>query len=401
MLDAILLALFILLPKVGMFDFSLMVLALHLIVAFISERKINSNVNSINGSVAALFVMIVLIYWLSFTSFIVNGGDHYDAQFLFKPFRILLVLCTLYYIFNKRYISLPMSLNAIVIAALLNALVIYFQYFDSFSGGSGDFLQNPNFNESVITPYRKSGLMSGFPVAGILSFCGAMVSLHFFINNRSKCHFILYMIIGITCFITARTALFLFLSSTLTYLTVMCLKNGKIYVLFLFVIVFFGAFTFIFNSDNNVIIKSREKMFANVINYSNNGNINDYSTDDLLTNHYTLPNDFPTLIIGNSISPEENIVNTDVSFFRITWHNGLFSMLLYVGCFLFMWYFSITSSIPNKRTKLIIFMIFMGVFISNFKGFYFFSRVIGDLIFIIFISCIVNESKSDEVITNG
>jgi len=394
MIESVLLAFFIILPKIGMLDFSLIALAVLLGVSFFVENESTYEHRYLNEIFVIMFGLMVVIFGLSVTSLVINGGDNYDEQFLFKPFRMILLLFSLYYIFNKRNINISTVLNAIIFAALLNALVIYIQYVGSFIGGAGDFLQNPNFNESVLTPYRKAGLMSGFPVAGILSFCGSMISLHFFVNERKRWHLLLYVVIGLTCFLTARTALLLFILGTFFYLLQISFKKGRFDILVLFTIVLSISFTYAFSSDNDVIIKTRDKMFANVINYISSGDANDYSTNDLLTNHYVFPSDFSTFMIGNSIPPENNIVNTDVSFFRITWNNGFFSMLLYVFSYLFMWFISVSSREKSDNNKFIIFLLFAGVFISNFKGFYFFSRVIGDLIFIIFISCIVNEKKS-------
>lgn len=395
MIDALLLAFFIISPKIGMYDLSLIALAIHTAIAFFSDSQIDNSVEYIDGRIIIMYVMVVIIAALSVTSFLYNGGDNYDEQFLFKPFRILLLLFTLYYIFIKRKISLFNVFSAIIIAALLNAIVIYSQYIDSFLGGAGDFLQNPNFNKSAFTPYRKAGLMSGFPVAGILSFCGSVIAFHLFTKNKGRWYLLLYAIIGATCFLTARTALFLFIISSSIYLLMMFLRKGRVDLLILFAMVLSTLFVYTFNSENDVIIKTREKMFANVIHYAATGNANDYSTNDLFTNHYVLPSGISTFLIGNSIPPENNIVNTDVSFFRITWNSGFFSMLLYVCCYLFMWFVVFLSSHLGNENKMVLFLLFAGVFISNFKGSYFFSRVVGDLIFIIFIACIVNKSNKE------
>lgn len=375
-----------------MIDLSLTILSAHLLIAFITYNKNNKIL--LSNKIIIMFILIVLIYAVSVISFYMNGGGYYDEQFLFKPFRIILLLFLFYYIFSKRNLSLATILKAILLAALLNASVVYLQYMDSFLGGTGNILQNPNFNESVITPYRKAGLMSGFPVAGILSFCGSMIAFHFFFRTRKNIYFILYLIIGVTCFLTARTAMFLFMSGTLSYLLALFFKKGRVDILLAFIFLVSTVFSYVFSSENDVIIKTREKMFANIINYVENGNANDYSTNDLFTNHYVMPTSPSTLLIGNSVPPEFNVVNTDVSFFRITWNNGIFSMLLYLISYFFMWLVVINSSSMHlKENKLITFSLFFGIFISNFKGYYFFSRVLGDLIFIIFISCVANEKK--------
>lgn len=394
MFDILLLALFLILPKIGMFDLSLIILSTHLGMAFITYNSKYDRALSLSNKIIIMFVLIVLIYAFSVFSFYMNGGDYYDEQFLFKPFRVILLLFILCYIFQKRNLSFDHILKAIVAAALLNAFVVYLQYIDSFLGGAGDILQNPSFKESAMTPYRKAGLMSGFPVAGILSFCGSMIAFHFFSQNKSKKYLLLYIIIGITCFLTARTALFLFLLGTTSFLLALCFKKGRVDILLAFLLITCSALSYLFSSENDVIIKTRTKMFANVIHYVEDGNANDHSTNDLFTNHYVMPTEFSTLLIGNSVPPQLNIVNSDVSFFRITWNNGIFSTLLYVLSYLFMWLVVFNSSAMQvKESKLIMFILFTGIFISNFKGLYFFSRVLGDLIFMIFISCVVNEKK--------
>ncbi|MDQ0431041.1 hypothetical protein ABIC12_002980 [Pantoea agglomerans] len=391
MVDIFLLAFFLILPKFGILDLSLLILFLHFSVAFFTSHEKNKVV--INNKIVILFTLTVLLYSLSVFSFFINGGDYYDEQFLFKPLRIIILLFLLSYIVNKRGIPLCSILKAILVASFINSIVIYLQYIDHFLGGSGNILINPNFNESVMTPYRKSGLMSGFPVAGILSFCGSMIAFHFFYKGNGKLYLLLYFIIGLTCFLTSRTAMFLFILGTIAYFLTLCFKNGRVDILLAFICIVTPLFSYVLNSENDVISKTRAKMFANVINYYESGDANDYSTNDLFSNHYVMPTSSAVLLIGNSVPPESNVVNTDVSFFRITWNNGLLSTFIYVTSFLFMWLVVIKSSCAEFKEKLVAFVLFLGVFISNFKGFYFFSRVIGDLIFLIFIACTLSQEK--------
>ncbi|WP_312946084.1 hypothetical protein [Superficieibacter sp.] len=385
MIDKILISLFIVSPKIGLFDLSILAMLVHVGLALSSALGSYRPNTALDKRIVVASFFMFLLFFLAILSFFINGAYDFDEQFLFKPIRIILILMIYYFIFNQRKLTTDNILKAIVLAALINAVVIYIQYYGSFIGVSSTFLQNPNFSESVITPYRKAGMMSGFPVAGLLSFCGAMICFHFYLKSNSYKYLALYLFIGLTCFVTARTAMMLFFLGTMAYILILVFKKGKIGSFALFTTLFLVALIYISNSTNDVIAKTRDKMFANVINYVTTGDANDYSTNDLLTNHYVFPTDFKTFIFGNSIPSEKNIVNTDVSFFRITWNNGFIAMLIYVFSYLFIWRSTVKSLRGEYLNKLIVSIIFMGVFVSNFKGFYFFSRVIGDITMLLFI----------------
>lgn len=398
MIDKILIALFIVSPKIGFLDISLLAMMVHFGLALSSGmnwRGLNLN---LDRRLIVAFLFIFLLFILSLFSFFLNGAYVFDEQFLFKPIRLLLILLIYALIINQRELNFESILTSIMLASLINAAVIYIQYYGSFIGISSTFLQNPNFSEAVITPYRKAGMMSGFPVAGLLSFCGSMICFHFYLKFNKLKYLTLYVIIGLTCFITARTALMLFFVGTTFYIFILVFKKRKVGAFALFVAIFVVALGYVSNSDNEVIVKTKEKMFANIINYVNTGDANDYSTNDLLRNHYVFPSDFETFMFGNSIPSDQNIVNTDVSFFRITWNNGFLSMLVYVFAYFYIWIASYKNVRQDYLSRIITSVIFTGIFVSNFKGFYFFSRVIGDITILLFLVGVCKNNIKNRVL---
>lgn len=63
---------------------------------------------------------------------------------------------------------------------------------------------------------------------------------------------------------------------------------------------------------------------------SDSGRLGDYSTDDLINNHYILPDSWDGLLIGNSLPPFEGGVRSDVSLIRVIFGNGVLSLVLYL-----------------------------------------------------------------------
>lgn len=378
----ILLVFFLIMPKIGSFDIPVISLFICFSIVFVRNHLIGSrkivSIN-INKNHYIMIILMIFLFALTVVSFFVNHGGNVDLQFLAKPIRVVIIMFLLAYITSSERIEIKDAAFVLIIATTINSSVVISQYMFQVLFGISDFLLNPNFSESVITPYRKPGLMSGYPTAGIFSIFGVLSIIYVYMSKliSNKLFFLLFLINTVACFLTARTAVYMWIVFALPYLILTLFYFKKHKEIVLIFLIFSSFSSYIISSDNKVLDGTLDKMFANVNNYIETGSFNDYSTEDLLENHYEFPDDPYVFFFGNSTSPSESLVNSDVSIFRITWYSGFPSSLLYLIACLFMWITAIKGTLL-KRDKLFINVFFIVFIISNAKGFYFFSRVLGD-----------------------
>ncbi|TOF85715.1 hypothetical protein, partial [Vibrio parahaemolyticus] len=120
-----LLSLFLVLPKIGILDLTVFPLLI-----FLFYRGVLGKVKfKLTKHIYFLLIIIIMIcIWALWSSFI-NHGAFYP-EFLFKPFRVAVVLILLTVIFQS-YSENNLTnvvLNSIVMAASINALVVLIQY---------------------------------------------------------------------------------------------------------------------------------------------------------------------------------------------------------------------------------------------------------------------------------
>ena len=199
----------ILLPKIGVIDFSVIPLA---IVTFWHILKKPSLLKlPIPAIFRAMIYIFILCFSLALLSSIVHGKlASYDV--LLKPLRLIFILIFGYlYLMGKR-ISKNDVLRSILWAAVINGLVILVQMILHTTGVSIDFLINPSFDINVNVSYRKPGLVNGFPIAGLLQVFGLVIlygSPSMRISAVTK-HLMNIILLSSMIF-TARTAILCFL----------------------------------------------------------------------------------------------------------------------------------------------------------------------------------------------
>ncbi len=380
MLIYFLLVSYLIMPKLGSVDLSVLALFVCFSFVFLKNIKVQSTpMKCIAKNHIYLYIFMLSLLLLSLISFIANSGGDIDFQFTLKPIRVVIVSLMLIYIAKSEKLNVKDVAVIIMLAASINSIVVVAQYVVQILFGISEFLLNPNFSENVITPYRKPGLMSGYPTAGILSILGILSTVYLYrISKVNKFIFIVALLLNsVTCFMTARTAVYLFIVFCLPYFMVSVLKRRGVFIILVTALSLATIVTYVASSDDKVLSGTVEKMFANIINYTQKGTFNDYSTEDLLENHYEFPDDDFTFFFGNSKSSYDSETNSDVSIFKIAWNSGVFSSIIYVFSYVFIW-FSSLSMTKDNRGKVYINIFFCVFFIANAKGFYFFSRVIGD-----------------------
>ncbi|EJG1498970.1 hypothetical protein COR22_RS22950, partial [Vibrio parahaemolyticus] len=367
-----LLSLFLVLPKIGILDLTVFPLLI-----FLFYRGVLGKVKfKLTKHIYFLLIIIIMIcIWALWSSFI-NHGAFYP-EFLFKPFRVAVVLILLTVIFQS-YSENNLTnvvLNSIVMAASINALVVLIQYTNGITGlGDPLFLKSPAFGD-LDTPFRKPGITAGYPVTGMLSLFGLLTSFWlYYVNKKSFIYLVTFCLSLFGLVLGARTTLLIFLLfSPVLLFWVARLSRGHFFIL----IVLIASFIlYVVNQymTNDFIKGTVDVMFANIFNYINTGNALDYSSRDLVENHYRLPVAFWDLLFGNSLPPRESPVNTDVSYIRIWWSNGLIGLTLYMSHFILLTFIGLCYA-KDKSTKTYFLLMITSVFIASFKGPFLFSRL--------------------------
>ncbi|PTP29384.1 hypothetical protein [Vibrio splendidus] len=389
---SIFLSLFLVLPKIGIVDLTIIPLIL---VFFYQIIKGKLYFKFSWPIYYALLIVVFISFWAIFSS-LINHGSFY-SEFLFKPFRVIVVLLLLNFNFqlydNEKLVSIV--INSIIIAATINAMVVLIQYFNGVTGfGDPLFLKSSAFGD-LDTPYRKPGITAGYPVTGMLSLFGVLCSFWmYYVNRKSVIYFLSFSLSLFGLLLGARTTLLIFfLFSPILFIWVARLNKAKFTFLSIVVI---GFILYIISQYfiNDYIKGTVDVMFANFFNYFSTGDALDYSSKDLVENHYKLPISIKDIVFGNSLPPRLSPVNTDVSYIRIWWSNGIIGLLLYLSHVLLLLYTALSSSI-DKGSKVFILLMFTSVIIASFKGPFIFSRMSYDIL--IMLALAVFSSKTLKV----
>ncbi|KAA8596483.1 hypothetical protein F0Z19_4831 [Vibrio cyclitrophicus] len=367
------LVLFILLPKIGVFDLTVLPLSILFLSCFFMGRI------KLDVSLIVLFLLLTLVITVLISA-LLNGNI--SNEHLLKPIRLAVVVLILSHFFQNtaQKIDVVDIFYVIFIAALINAVVVYAQYAAHLLFGISDFL-SINFDSERSTPYRKSGLASGFPTAGLLNVLGVL-SLFYLVQNKSIKYAVFLIVLLPVFFITARTSLILGGLSII----VLSFYNRKIFSLVLVMVGFTFIFIMYMLSTGNAehLMKSFSFAIELFSNFTSGSGFQTQSTNSLLTKHFTIPEDFFTLLIGTSLSTWSfGAGQSDVFFIRVLWGTGVFSLILYIILYCHMWYKCVNST-QVKFDQTVLFLMFFVVFIASFKGAYIYSRFVSDCLLIIF-----------------
>jgi hypothetical protein len=368
--------------KVGFIDYSILIpfIMLFSYIIFKNEKIILSLPKLILYLISIFFILFII----AGLSTVYNGS--FVSEYYLKPIRVILVLTLIYFYFYYRKIKLDKLLKVLLYVLLLNSIVVLLQYILFYFSISNTFLFHPDIG--FVEAYRKPGLTSGFPTGGMLSIFGSFLAIYLYFKFKNFLYLYLFFIFSLSVFLTARSAMYLFLVLTPLYLYLFGIIFNRLRILLYFVIVSLLIISLIYNNMNPILEGTVNKMFANVINYMETGDFNDYSTRHMLSSdHFKFPDTLKDIIIGNSLPHTSSFVVSDISYFRILWSNGIFALFLYMMAFFLIWFNSYSKSFYKKLSSqdILVTFVFFIVFIMCFKGSYLFSRVIGDFLIIIFI----------------
>jgi len=374
--------------KINVFDFSVIVPFLLLLVASIKNNDL-----LISKDILIIECLFLFLFVIGSVSYVYNVTD-FEFEYLLKPIRLILLSVIIYFYFFKKNIQLIDVIKYITIASLVNSLVIYSQYILDFLDVTKNFLIHPVIG--TYTPYRKPGLCTGFPTSGLVSVIGSLLSVFLMFLYRSKYWFIVFCIITSTVLLSARSAMYIYILIVPVYLMYISIYYKNYIYLKLYFIIIICIILLIYYNIGPLLQGTIDKMFANIINYYDTGDFNDYSTKHLLSSdHYSLPIQFDNLIIGTSLGKSSGFQPSDVSFIRIIWSNGLLSLFIYLTAFfsfLFLSYQKV-KFFNHKPLSVLLFCLYLSVFILMFKGPYLFSRIIGDSLLLFSLAIIINSNK--------
>ncbi|QPB77930.1 hypothetical protein EHE21_00300 [Proteus sp. GOKU] len=365
-------------PKIGVLDFTVFLLAPLSLYLFITKK--------INIKKEIIFATIILLLIQSYVIITSTVNGVFTSNVVLIPIRNIIIIFSLYITILHYKLNFDKFIKIILYILLINTILIFIQFILHLNFGIIDYLYNPQFPLEMINTVRKPGYFTGYPVAGFISNMGAIFSIYIYRNNKKFIYIYIYILFFITSLITARTAL-LFNILILPFVILSLNKRHFFYLIIIFII---STSLFIIYSNNYTIaiFNKFKVVFEFLIEQKG-----DHSTNDLIKNHYKLPNDLLTFSFGNALDPQEF---SDVGYVQAIFKGGmtLFSITLFFYFYLFTSIFKNISK--NKKNMFFILSITSCFIFYNFKGPYLLSRTVGDFIIIIFTSLLVYKASKNE-----
>lgn len=358
---------FLLAPKIGVLDLSVIALIIGFLV---HVRRI-----ALSRDVAFLVIIFTIIFVLVLLSGMANQIITFEN--LLKPIRNFLLILLLYSLLQKQALTLDKLFDVLIFAGMINSIVVLLQVIFTLIGLDDAVLRFYPPGETI-DGLRKPGLSSGYPSSGLLSCIAAVVALYKYCFNADKRYFWLLLMCLPGVFLSARTAVVLFfVAFGLAILIAFVNRNLRF-------LAHMGGLAFILISLVGALFAYDPKiydifyvMFEFVFVYLDEGSVGVRSTDDLLQNHFFLPRDLVEWLVGNGRAAWGlGGIESDVWFTQNLVGSGVFVMSLYLIAFGFIWWSAIKATMGFYR--LTVFYIFLMVFIASFKGSFIFSRFVGD-----------------------
>lgn len=361
-------------PKISGIDFSILTLILLCCFSMIKSRKIHSFPPNY------YFVLVVWLILLTFTltSYIFFG--RIDFQFILKPCRQIVLLSLILIIIDRLQLKVEHVFKVIIIAALINCIIIAMQLVGHNYFSISGFMLPSSFNEEVDAPFRKPGLMSGYPHAGILSLIALQCLIYFNRRINRLLFVILFSFLTLSLIVTSRTALLLAIVPFVTFFMRGFKSKKALSGIILFIGIGISLITYIINMLPEDTFTHSFELF---LNYSESKSFNTLSTDASIES-YMLPLKTSTWLLGNGkyMTNDYNL-NVDDGF-QIPLYGGGVIYLIITICLYFYYFFKSTYRLKPTFKKYTIGCIFLIVFIANFKLDTIFTRVISDILTLFF-----------------
>lgn len=367
----------ILLPKIGWIDYSVLPLGFFVLLAVLCRRKLSINIpNDIK-------IAILVLIFLQFAAF--APAIYYEKliteDIFFKPLRQILILLMLSVCFSSRTISVRNIENVIIAAAVVNGVIIFIQYILHNMGISLDFMLVPGFNAEVNVQFRKPGVIAGYPPAGLLGVYGAVLLLHRLAKRReSMATLFFFVICALSVFLTSRMALLMLMAVMLGYGVYALFARKGIVLAGIGAIALIPIIAIMLGAVHYDTINV---MFEPFINYLEGRGFISESGTALVESYDQWPASLETFLLGNGLSAKSDYGNTVDSSAQIILFGGGIVPLIGYNLLLFFYFW---STFKKSNSRVLISLFFLLNVISNIKENTLFSRVIGDVLTLLFVS---------------
>jgi hypothetical protein len=375
----------ILAPKVGLIDFPVLVL-------FFLNFLLKSSKSLLDGVSRKYYIIIsiwvLLLVW-SLSILLINGS--FNDTLILKPFRQIIMLTLVLSIFRRTNLKFLDVCKIVVIAAVVNTMVIYLQLYGHNALGIQGFLMPESFDMELDVSFRKPGVFSGYPHAGLLSLIAIICLLNFIKSIKS-----IYFVLILTCLttsliLTSRTALLLSLLPFSIFFT-RSIKSKDAFVKFwMFLIIGIWIIVSLLAILPKDTFNVAFEMFRN---YSETGSFKT-SSQASLNDSYVLPRYLTTYLYGNGLNNRTDFDNNvDDGYQSLLYGGGLLYLFMTLTLF-YIYFISTIASLKSRLHKYTIYMIYLIVVIANYKADVMFSRVISDVL-VLFLAVSLNH-KTDHV----
>jgi hypothetical protein len=369
-LPLIALSLFILAPKMGILDLSALVLAAWFFPLWLTSAAPLALADDDTRLIPLIWIALLCIALLAFMVY-----GRVSTEILLKPVRQLVLLAMLIFLFRRYRLGIQDAVTAILLAAAVNGGVVLLQYVLDAMHVSSNFLIMPGFDESVNVAYRKPGLTSGYPVAGMLSVFGIVLAATWLKARRNMAVLLALLICLASVLITSRMALLFAVLAIGMFMLPSVVANPKLSLLYGLIalagVMAFQRYSGLLHYDTVAV------MFELFINLSQ-GQVQTASSSALLESYGFLPDRVSTLLLGNGYTNlSDTLRNVDAGIQTVLFSSGAIAMGLYVAqAFLYM-----RKALRGARNTIYapaVATIFAIILFSNLKMDAWFSRVYGD-----------------------
>lgn len=371
-------AIAILLPKVGLLDWSVFGL-FFLAVAF----RWNQVAISCDSEKKLVFFLLFLQFLIGCVSLVANSSV--AENIFYRPLRVVLLIFLLSTFFTgKKSIDFTGALQIIYYAALINGLVILMQYILHMTNLSKNFLIMPDFDEQVNVVFRKPGLVAGYPIAGLVELFGIFSAVAISKLKNVRLPYMPLGLLFVALFLTSRTELYIFLVVLLVYFF-MCLYRCK-YKPILTIVGFATSFAILFAfllEQGYVHLDTYNVMLEAFINAAG-GKFGTESSDAVIESWRFAVNNFGTIIFGNGLQNSDDMLNTLDDGFQINFFGGGVFYLLFLYLIFFLVMRRVYIYAKGYRIANLVLLIPLVFLINEIKGAVIFSRVVTDFILVLY-----------------
>ncbi|PKB53327.1 hypothetical protein CRH03_22905 [Clostridium sp. HMb25] len=325
------------------------------------------------NNVVLMLEIILFAYILLWTVVLLNQ-KYYFILFL----RIFLLFELFQDLSRQNILKLEQFLTIIYLLLGLNLLFSFAEYINLF--GIRDYFYNTIFSGILnrLITVRINGLNTGFDLNGIIIAVMSAFTIYYYSIQKGK-RGITYGLILIQLFLicsSSRTGVLVFGIVLLFHFKAeRWSKNKMLFRILVIGVAALGIISIVLymlfgTNTNSALTQLYNFIFEGFVNLKKTGNFYYASVNDMLKNHYFLPQNLITLILGNGLMNASQVRFTDVGYIQIIFGLGIMGLFL-VSVFYFCMYIGGRKRLKEEyHLKQLYTIIFFSVFLSSFKGGY-------------------------------